>query len=151
MSSIWARRQRLLLATVCGLGAIVAMAAVLVVGLGLLAVPVEHLVVGGALTGVIVGIAAQQALGNVFAGIVLLLARPFTVGERIRVRAGALGGIFDGVVTSMSLVYVTIESPDGPINVPNSTLLAVGVGPAPDPDRAGTHAATSPDASPGPG
>jgi len=39
----------------------------LLVGLGLLAVPVQHLLVGGALTGVLVGIAAQQALGNLFA------------------------------------------------------------------------------------
>jgi small-conductance mechanosensitive channel len=36
----------------------------------LLAVPVQHLLLGGALTGVVVGIAAQPALGNVFAGLV---------------------------------------------------------------------------------
>jgi small-conductance mechanosensitive channel len=101
------------------------------VGLGLLAVPVERLLIGGALTGVIVGIAAQQALGNVFAGFVLLLSRPFTLGERVRVRAGSLGGVFDGTVTAMSLAYVTIETDDGPVHVPNSTLLSVGVGPAP--------------------
>jgi small-conductance mechanosensitive channel len=104
---------------------------VLFVGLGLLDVPVSHLLLGGALTGVIVGIAAQQALGNVFAGLVLLIARPFTVDEKVRVRSGALGGIFEGVVRSMNLAYVTIETEDGPINIPNSTMLAAGVGPAP--------------------
>ena len=104
---------------------------VLFVGLGLLAVPVEHLLIGGALTGIIVGIAAQQSLGNVFAGFVLLLSRPFTLGERVRVRSGSLGGTFDGTVTAMSLAYVTIETADGPVNVPNSALLSAGVGPAP--------------------
>jgi small-conductance mechanosensitive channel len=100
-------------------------------GLGLLGVPLDHLLLGGVVTSVIVGIAAQQSLGNVFAGIVLLFSRPFVLGDRVRVRAGALGGIFDGVVTGMSLVYVTILTDDGPVNVPNSTFLAVGVGPAP--------------------
>jgi small-conductance mechanosensitive channel len=108
------------------------------VALGLLGVPLEHLLVGGVVTSVVIGIAAQQALGNVFAGIVLLLTRPFTIGDRIRIRAGALGGIFDGTVTSTSLVYTTIVTDDGVVNIPNSTLLAVGVGPAPDaPPRAG--------------
>ena len=102
------------------------------VGLGLLAVPVQHLLVGGALTGVIVGIAAQQALGNVFAGLVLLLARPFTLDERVRVRSGTLGGTFEGVIRGISLTYVTIETDDGMVNVPNSVMLAIGVGPAPE-------------------
>lgn len=100
------------------------------VGLGLLAVPVQHLLIGGALTGVIVGIAAQQALGNVFAGLVLLLARPFTLDERVRVRAGSLGGTFEGVVRAISLTYVTIETDEGVLNVPNAVMLAIGVGPA---------------------
>lgn len=104
---------------------------IIFVALGLLAVPVEHLLVGGAVTGVIVGIAAQQALGNVFAGVVLMLARPFYVGERVRIRAGSLGGIFEGVVRTMSLTYTTIETDDGAVNVPNSVMLAIGVGPAP--------------------
>src|SRR5438034_4409842 len=38
------------------------------------------LLVGGALTGVIVGIAAQASLSNIIAGVVILFARPYTVG-----------------------------------------------------------------------
>jgi small-conductance mechanosensitive channel len=101
--------------------------------LGLLAVPVQHLLLGGALTGVIVGIAAQQALGNVFAGLVLLLARPFNVGDTIRIRSGSLGGEFTGRVTGMGLTYVTLDTPDGLLSVPNSGLLAAAIGPQPDP------------------
>jgi small-conductance mechanosensitive channel len=97
--------------------------------LGLLAVPVQHLILVGALTGVAVGIAAQQSLGNMFAGMVLLATRPFSIGDRIRIRAGALGSEFDGVVRNMSLTYVTVETDDGPLHVPNSGVLAAAVGP----------------------
>ena len=107
---------------------------VLFVTLGQLAVPVQHLLLGGALTGVVVGIAAQQSLGNVFAGLVLLVARPFSVGDHIRVRAGALGGEFSGTVRSMNLTYVTLDTEDGPLHVPNSGVLAAAVGPRPGPD-----------------
>ena len=63
----------------------------LVITLDLFEIPVTQLVLGGALTTVFVGIAAQQALGNVFAGLVLLFARPFNAGDAIRLRAGGTG------------------------------------------------------------
>jgi hypothetical protein len=104
---------------------------VLITALGLFAVPVQHLVLGGALTGVIVGIAAQQALGNVFAGVVLLLARPFSVGDAIRIKSGSLGGVTEGTVSAMGMTYVTVITEEGPLSVPNSGLLAAAVGPMP--------------------
>ena len=94
--------------------------------LSMLSVPVGHLLLGGAIAGVVLGIAAQQSLGNVFAGLVLLLARPFAVGNRIRVRSGALGGEFYGTVVSMSLTYVSVLTDEGMLKVPNSSLLAGG-------------------------
>ena len=96
-----------------------------------LSISVERLIVGGALTGVIVGIAAQQALGNVFAGLVLLLARPFVVGEHIRIRSGSLGGLLEGSVVAMSLAYVTLAVEDGVLKIPNAVMLAAAVGPLP--------------------
>jgi small-conductance mechanosensitive channel len=104
---------------------------VLITALGLFAVPVHQLVLGGALTGVIVGIAAQQALGNVFAGVVLLIARPFGVGDAIRVKAGNLGGITEGTVSAMGMTYVTLLTEEGPVSMPNSGILAAAVGPMP--------------------
>ena len=50
------------------------------------------LAVGGAFTAVIIGLAAQQTLGNLIAGMVLLSARPFRVGERVRLQAGGIAG-----------------------------------------------------------
>jgi small-conductance mechanosensitive channel len=98
--------------------------------LGLTQYPLGHLLLGGAILGVILGIAAQQSLGNVFAGLVLLAARPFTVGNYIRVRSGALGGEFYGTVLSLSLTYVTIATPEGVLKVPNSSVMASAVGPS---------------------
>ncbi len=59
----------------------------LVLTLVLFGVPVSQLLLGGALTTVFVSIAAQQALGNVFAGLVLML-RPAVQGGRRRSGSG---------------------------------------------------------------
>jgi small-conductance mechanosensitive channel len=109
---------------------LVGYALVLVLSLGLLAVPIGQLVLGGALTGVVIGIAAQQALGNVFAGLVLLIARPFNIGDDICLRSGTFGGQLTGRVSGMGLTYLTLMTPTGPISIPNSGVLAAGVGPA---------------------
>lgn len=116
---------------VTGFGYLVA----LVGTLSMLSVPVGHFLLGGAIAGVVLGIAAQQSLGNVFAGFVLLLVRPISVGDYIRVRSGALGGEFYGTVTSMSLTYVSVLTEDGLLKVPNSSFLAAAVGPWPRPER----------------
>ena len=107
--------------------------------LQLLNVNLGSLLVGGAVTGVVVGIAAQQSLGNFFAGLVLMFARPYVPGTRVIVRTGALGGPFEGVIVDAGLLYTTIVTDDGPVNLPNAGLLGAAVGPAPmreDPDEA---------------
>jgi small-conductance mechanosensitive channel len=90
------------------------------------------LLVGGAVTGVVLGIAAQQSLGNFFAGLVLMFSRPYVPGQRVIVRSGAMGGPFEGTILGAGLLYTTIDTADGPVNMPNSGLLAAAVGPAPD-------------------
>ncbi len=109
--------------------------------LGLIGVNAGRLLVGGTVAGVVLGIAAQQSLSNVFAGFVLSVARPFAVGDHIRVRAGALNGPFDGVVLGMSLTYVTLFVEGGVLKVPNSAMLAAGVGQYPAKDRSVVDAA----------
>ena len=105
--------------------------ATLAITLDLFDVPVGQLVLGGALTSVFVGIAAQQALGNMFAGLVLMFARPFRVGDAIRLRAGALGGTLDGTVIDIGITYVRVEADIGVLAVPNSQVLNAVVGPIP--------------------
>jgi small-conductance mechanosensitive channel len=103
----------------------------LVITLELFTVPVGQLVLGGALTTVFVGIAAQQALGNVFAGLVLLVARPFQVGDAVRLQAGALGGTLDGIVTDIGITYVRFDTAGSVMSIPNSQVLNAVVGPIP--------------------
>ena len=103
----------------------------LVLTLVLFGVNVSQLVLGGALTTVFVSIAAQQALSNVFAGLVLVFARPFKVGDAIRLRAGALGGTLDGIVTDIGITYVRFNTDGSMMSVPNSQVLNAVVGPIP--------------------
>jgi len=109
---------------------------VVLITLDLSGVPVGQLVVGGAVTGILLGIAGQQALSNVFAGMVLLLSRPFGVGDAIRLRSGALGGQLEGTVTEIGITYLRLETPDGVLHVPNSQVLAAAAGPLAQPARA---------------
>jgi hypothetical protein len=97
--------------------------------LSLLHVPWSKLILGGALTGVIVGIAAQPVLGNIFAGLVLLTARPFHIGEDVAIQAGALGGRIQGRVTDMTLLFVELHTADGAVLLPNSAVLSSAIAP----------------------
>jgi small-conductance mechanosensitive channel len=116
---------------------LVGIAVVLLAALSLLGFRVGQLIVGGAVTGVLLTIAAQQSLSNVFAGVMLQFAQPFRVGDRVRIRAGALGGTIEGTVTEFSITYVRMETDDGRVMLPNSQVLAAAVGPAPHPATAG--------------
>lgn len=100
---------------------------ILACSLALIGVSPRQLLVGGAVTGVLLGIAAQQSLGNVFAGLVLLFASPFRVGDRVRFRSGALSGQIEGVVVDLSLTYVRLETDEGRVQLPNSQVLAAAV------------------------
>src|SRR5438105_2632523 len=99
----------------------------LVIALALFKVPVGQLIVGGALTTILIGIAAQQSLSNVFAGLVLLLSRPFNVGETIQLRSGAMGGLLEGTVTEIGISYLRLGTADGLMSLPNSQVLAAAV------------------------
>jgi small-conductance mechanosensitive channel len=129
--------------------------AVLTFSLAIARIDVKQLLVSGAVAGVLLGIAAQQALANLFAGLVLLFARPFRVGDHVRFRAGALGGTMEGIVIDVSLTYVRLQTEDGLVLLPNSQALAAAVLHVPDDlpvDPAETSAPGVPGTTPtGPG
>jgi small conductance mechanosensitive channel len=87
-----------------------------------------------AIFSIVFGLAAQQTLGNFFAGTVLLTARPFRVGERVRLQGGMLAGQIEGVVSSLGLLYTTFATGEDSIMVPNSVVLGVAVRPLREPD-----------------
>jgi len=109
--------------------AIVLIGAILTISitLVLLKIPVGQLLVGGALATIIITIAGQQALSNVFAGLVLLLSRPFRVGDTVLLRSGALGGQFEGTVTEIGITYLQLDTNNGVTSLPNSQVLAAAV------------------------
>jgi small-conductance mechanosensitive channel len=102
---------------------------IVVITLSMLGFRVGQLVLGGTVTAVLVTIAAQQALANVFAGMMLQFAHPFRVGDSIWVRSGSLAGTIEGVVAEVSITYVTIENDEGRVLLPNSVVLASAVSP----------------------
>jgi small-conductance mechanosensitive channel len=106
------------------------------------------LAVGGAFTAVVVGLAAQQTLGNLIAGTVLLSARPFRVGERVRLQGGGIAGTIEGVVSSLGLLYTTFSSGDDAIMVPNSVVLSVAIVPLKEPAGVDLRARLRPGVTP---
>lgn len=113
---------------------LVTIAITLLIGLHVVGVSTKALTVGGAFTAVILGLAAQQTLGNVFAGMVLLTARPFRVGERIRLQAGVVGGTAEGTVSSLGLLYTTLTHGYDRMMIPNNVVLAAAIVPLKEPD-----------------
>jgi small conductance mechanosensitive channel len=108
---------------------------VAVVALRLAGLDAGTLAVGGAFTAVVLGLAAQQTIANLFAGLVLLSTRPFRVGERVRFVGGALAGEVEGIVGSLGLFYTTLVSGADRIMVPNNVILTLAIIPLREPER----------------
>jgi small-conductance mechanosensitive channel len=125
-----------------------AMAAVVVLALRIAGVTAATLAVGGAFTAIVLGLAAQQTLGSLFAGIVLQSTRPFRVGERVRLVGGALAGSLEGTVSSLGLFYATLVQGADRLQVPNSVLISLVVVPLREPPKVDFKARFSHEASP---
>jgi small-conductance mechanosensitive channel len=109
----------------------------------------ETLAVGGAITAVVFGLAAQQTLGNLIAGMVLISARPFKVGDRVRLQAGGIAGQIEGVVASLGLLYTTLGQSNGDsVMVPNNVVLTAAIVPLREPAAVDLRARLRPDVKP---
>jgi small-conductance mechanosensitive channel len=97
-------------------------------------ISLQALAVGGGFAAVVFGLAAQQTLGNLFAGMVLLSARPFRLGERVRLQAGVLAGSLEGVVSSLGLLYTTLSRGEERMMIPNTIVLSATVMPLREPN-----------------
>ncbi len=106
-------------------------AVVVIVSLRIAGVNLGALALGASFTAVVLGLAAQQTLGNILAGIVLLSARPFGVGDRVRF--AGFGMDVEGTVRGHGLLYVTMQDGEDLVLVPNNTALTMSVRPIREP------------------
>lgn len=127
---------------------LLAISAVVLLALRIAGVNASALAVGGAFTAVLLGLAAQQSLGGIFAGIVLQSTRPFRVGERVRLVGGALAGSLEGTVSSLGLFYTTLIQGADRLLVPNSVMIQLVVVPLREPEKVDLRARFPIDASP---
>ena len=99
-------------------------------------VSLQSLFLGSALAGVVLGLASQTVLGNVFAGITIVMWGPFRSGERIGVISASYGAIastyaheasypmYIGTVTDIGLLYTVLRLDNGRVaKVPNVAIL----------------------------
>ena len=100
---------------------------VLLATLAAYGVSLQRLLIGAGLVSVVVGIAAQQTLANIFASLVLLFSRPFNVGETIIIRSGTLG-VLECQVRAIGLTYVTVHADTGLLKIPNAVMAASAIG-----------------------
>src|SRR3954468_12028600 len=120
----------------------------LLVALRIAGLEARSLAVGGAFTAVIIGLAAQTTLGNVLSGLMLISARPFTVGERIRLQAGGIAGQIEGTAIGFGLLYVTFARGEDTILIPNSTVLMSAIVPLKEPASVDLRARLRPEIKP---
>jgi len=122
--------------------------AAVLVALNIAGLEPRTLAVPAAIVAVVFGLAAQQTLGNLIAGVVLISARPFRVGDRVRLQAGGLAGQLEGVVASLGLLYTTFAQGQDSIMVPNNIVLSAAVVPLREPAAVDLRARLRPDVKP---
>jgi small-conductance mechanosensitive channel len=98
---------------------------VLLVALALLRINLSGILVAGGVTGIVIGIAAQSALGNMFGGMLVLLLHPYAAGQSIMVRSSTFGGVeYTGTVREVTLFYTVLDADTGRLIIPNSLAVA---------------------------
>lgn len=93
---------------------------VVIIVAALLGFGVPGTTLGGLLAvgGFVVGFALKDTLGNLAAGVVLLLNAPYRIGEGVQVKG------HDGTVTNLGIAMTTIKTWDGRmVTVPNGAVL----------------------------
>ncbi len=103
---------------------------------GFLGFYITGFLIGAGFLGIVLGLAAQQVLGNIFAGISLLGARPFDIGERLTIVTSSYGLMgqsyphedllngFTGTVEDIGIFFTRVKFDDGtPATFPNSVII----------------------------
>jgi small-conductance mechanosensitive channel len=92
--------------------------AIFVIIVGIINPPFETIITVSASIGIAVGFAAQDILKNIFGGFLIIIDRPFQVGDKIEV------GQYYGEVSAIGLRTTRITTPDDSlITVPNAMIV----------------------------
>lgn len=105
------------------LGAIIyAIAAIL--ALDILGINVMPFVAGAGVAGIAVGFAAKDTLSNLIAGVLLIIDRPFEIGDRIEIWSAPAGSATWGDVIDIGLRATKIKTTDNiTIIIPNNEIM----------------------------
>jgi small-conductance mechanosensitive channel len=104
-------------------GAIVYAVAV-ILALDIMGINVMPFVAGAGVMGVAIGFAAKDTLSNLIAGILLIIDRPFEIGDRIEVWSAPSGSASWGDVIDIGLRATKIQTTDNIIIViPNNEIM----------------------------
>ena len=77
-----------------------------------------NLLLAGSITSIIIGLAAQKTIGNFIAGVILLMDKPFKIGDFIEVQ-GVKGFVTD--IQFMSTIIQTYD--EKTVRIPNEVVL----------------------------
>ena len=96
--------------------------AIFVVIAGIISPPIETVLAVGASIGIAIGFASQDILKNIFGGFIIILDRPFQVGDKIEVNSHY------GEVMEIGLRSTRIVTPDDSVvSIPNADIVSNSV------------------------
>lgn len=113
--------------------------------LALIRIGITEALAAGGFAGLVVGLASQFILSNVFGGITIILTRPYRVGDRITFTTWQYGMLaptyppkffsqdflipgYTGVVKEINLMYTVILTDDNvPVKVPNAVMAQAAI------------------------
>ncbi|MGB6500610.1 MAG: mechanosensitive ion channel family protein [Thermoplasmata archaeon] len=121
---------RLFLNLVIGVAAVLALSK-------LAGVSAESILLGSAFAGIVLGLAAQTVLANVFAGLLLVVADPFRPGDRVGFVSSTYGVFassyahelgyptYTGTILDIGLIYTVVELDGaGVAKIPNNVVMS---------------------------
>ena len=101
-----------------------------------LGIDISNILLGATFLGVILGIASQSLLSNLFAGFVIIFGKPFRIGDRITVVTWQYGLLmstyqheavkpgYTGVIKDINILFTTIIEDSGfTMRAPNNILM----------------------------
>jgi small-conductance mechanosensitive channel len=109
---------------------------IIVGAFGIIGVNITSALLAGGFIAIVLGLAAQQVLGNIFGGVSLLFTKPFDIGDRITMVNSSYGLLgptypheslypgYTGIVADVGIFYTTILLDEGvPTVVPNAQMI----------------------------